>query len=55
MEERVDAYRVLVGKPEEKRLLRRPGGNWEDIKKISERDSFRGFIRFRIWAFGGML
>jgi hypothetical protein len=34
MEERVDAYRVLAGKPEEKRLLRRPGGNWEDnIKK----------------------
>jgi len=30
MEERVDAYRVLVGKPEEKRLIRRPGGNWED-------------------------
>jgi len=26
MKERVDAYRVLVGKPEEKRLLRRPGG-----------------------------
>jgi len=26
MEERVDAYRVLVGKLEEKRLLRRPGG-----------------------------
>jgi hypothetical protein len=37
MEERVDAYRVLVGKPEEKSLLRRPGGNWEhNTKKISE-------------------
>jgi len=26
MKERVDAYRVFVGQPEEKRLLRRPGG-----------------------------
>ena len=34
LEEKVDAYRVFVGKPEEKRLLRRPRGNWEDnIKK----------------------
>jgi hypothetical protein len=33
MEERVDAYRVLVRKLEEKRLLRRPGGNWEGNTK----------------------
>jgi len=37
MDEREDAYRILVGKPEEKRLLRRHGGNWEDnIKKNME-------------------
>jgi hypothetical protein len=39
MEERVDAYRILVGKSEEKRLLRRPGGNWEDNTKNSGRDA----------------
>ena len=34
VEEKVYAYRVLVGKLEGKRLLRRPGGNWGDnIKK----------------------
>lgn len=56
MDERVDACRVLVGKLEEKRLLRRSGGNWEDnIKKTSERDSFGGLTRFRIDTCGGLL
>jgi hypothetical protein len=27
-------YRVLVGKPEGKRPLRRPGHRWEDIIKM---------------------
>jgi len=31
MEERRDVYRVLVGKPEEKRLLGRPRHRWEDV------------------------
>jgi len=30
MEEKRDAYRVLVGKPEGKRSLGRPGRRWED-------------------------
>jgi hypothetical protein len=33
--ERRDAYKVLVGKPEGKRPLRRPGHRWEDNIKIS--------------------
>jgi hypothetical protein len=32
MEERRDAYRVLVGKPEEKRSFGRPRRRWEDMK-----------------------
>jgi hypothetical protein len=34
MGERKDAYRVLVGKPEGKRLLGRPKLRWEDNIKI---------------------
>jgi hypothetical protein len=35
MEERRNAYRNLVGKPEGKRLLRKPIRKWDDnIKKI---------------------
>jgi hypothetical protein len=28
------AYKVLVGRPEGKRRLRKPGRNWEDIIKM---------------------
>jgi hypothetical protein len=34
MGERRDAYRVLVGKPEGKRLLGRPRLRWEDNIKL---------------------
>jgi hypothetical protein len=34
MGERISAYRVLLGKPEEKRPLRRPKSRWEDNTKI---------------------
>jgi hypothetical protein len=33
--ERRGVYRALVGKPEEKRPLRRPKSRWEDNIKIS--------------------
>jgi len=33
-ERRGEAYRVLVGKPEEKRLLGRPRRRWEDNIKM---------------------
>ena len=32
--ERRGAYRILVGKPERKRILGRPGGRWEDDVKL---------------------
>jgi hypothetical protein len=31
-------YRVLVGKPEEKRPLRRPRHRWEDIIKMDHQE-----------------
>jgi hypothetical protein len=34
MGERSGAYRVLVGRPEGKRPLRRPGSRWEDNIKM---------------------
>ena len=34
MEERINVYRVLVGKPEEKRPLGRPRRRWEDNMKM---------------------
>jgi hypothetical protein len=33
--EKRNAYKVLVGKPEGKRPLRRPGHKWEDSIKTS--------------------
>jgi hypothetical protein len=38
MEERKGVYRVLVGRPEGKRLLGRPGRRWEDNIKIDLRE-----------------
>jgi hypothetical protein len=32
MKEIADAYKILVGKPEGKRLLGRPRRRWEDIR-----------------------
>jgi len=38
IEEKTAAYRVLVGRPEEKRPLGRPGLKWEDNIKIDFQD-----------------
>ena len=38
MEQSRNAYRVLVGKPERKRPLRRPRRRWEDNIKINLRE-----------------
>jgi hypothetical protein len=37
MEEKRNAYRVLVGQPERKRALLRPGSRWEDSRWILEK------------------
>jgi hypothetical protein len=36
--ERMSTYRILVGKPEGKRPLRRPGRRWEDNIKMDLRE-----------------
>ena len=38
MEESINAYRVLVGKPEGKRSLERPRRRWEDNIKMDLRE-----------------
>jgi hypothetical protein len=38
MGENRNAYRILVGKPEEKRPLRRPRRRWMDNKKMDLRE-----------------
>jgi hypothetical protein len=38
MGERIDAYRILVGKPEGRRPLERPRRRWEDNIKMYLRD-----------------
>ena len=38
MEQSINAYRVLVGKPESKRPLGRPRRRWEDNIKIDLRE-----------------
>jgi hypothetical protein len=37
MGEKLNAYRISVGKPEGKRLLRRPSSRWEDNIKMDLR------------------
>jgi hypothetical protein len=39
MEEKRNAYGILVGKPEAKRLLERPSRRWEDIIKMNRRET----------------
>jgi hypothetical protein len=34
-----NAYRILVGKPEGRRLLRRPRSRWVDIIKMNLRET----------------
>ena len=59
MGERIGAYRVLVGKPEERRPLERPNRGWEDNIKIDVRESWMGawtgLIWLRIGTDGGLL
>jgi hypothetical protein len=40
--EKRNAYRILVGKPEAKRLLGRPIGRWEDNIKMDVSEITRG-------------
>jgi hypothetical protein len=58
MGERGDAYRVLVGKPEGRQLLR-PEHRWEDNIKIDLREvgwgAWTGSICLRTGAGGGLL
>jgi hypothetical protein len=49
-------YRVLVGRPEGKRALRRPRRRWEDNIKLDLRDiGIDGFCWLRIGSNGGLL
>ena len=53
MEERRDAYKVLVGKPEGRRSLGRPRHRWEDNIKLGLQEvgwggSWTGLIWLRI-------
>jgi hypothetical protein len=54
MGEKRHTYRVLVGKPEEKRLLGRPWHRWEYKIEI-EWESWTGFIWLRTGTAGGLL
>jgi hypothetical protein len=59
MVERRRAYRVLVGKPEEKRLFGRPRRRWEDHIKINIQEvglaEWTGLIWLRTRAGGRFL
>jgi hypothetical protein len=61
MGEKRNAYRILVGKPEGKRSLRRPRHRWVDNIKIDIREIgwdgmvWTGSIWLRIGTSGGLL
>jgi hypothetical protein len=59
MGERRSAYRVLMGKPEERRSLERPRRRWEDNIKMDLREvgwgAWTGSIWLRIGTGGGLL
>jgi hypothetical protein len=58
MGERRGAYRVLVGKPEGKRPLGRPGHRWEFIVWMDLKSAGRewyGLMWFRLGVSGGPL
>jgi hypothetical protein len=52
-------YKILMGEPEGKRPLRRPGRRWEDGIKMDLREIgwgvWSGFIWVRIGTGGGLL
>jgi hypothetical protein len=55
------AYRILVGRPEGRRPLRRPKRRWEDNIKMDLQEvewdgvAWRGLIWLRIGTGGGLL
>jgi hypothetical protein len=53
MGDKRNAYRILVGKPEGKRPLRRPRRRWEDNIEIDLTEIGHGFILLRIVTSGG--
>jgi hypothetical protein len=48
MAERISAYRVLVGKPEGKRPLRKPRRRWKDNMKMNLQDVGCGCM---VWVY----
>jgi hypothetical protein len=44
MGEEIKVYKVLVGKPEEKRPLRRPRRRWEDVIRMDLRETGLGGV-----------
>jgi hypothetical protein len=50
MGESIDAYRVLVGRPEGKRPLRRPRFRWEDHTKMDLKEVGWGSIDWIVLA-----
>jgi hypothetical protein len=59
MGEEIKVYKVLVGKPEEKRLGGRPRRRWEDGIRMDLREIglgvWIGFDCLRTWTGGGLL
>jgi hypothetical protein len=53
--EKRNAYRILVGKPEGKRLLGRPRRSWVDNIKMDLREMGWDGIWLRIGTSGGLL
>jgi hypothetical protein len=49
------AYRILVGRPEGRRPLRRPRRRWDNIKMDLQEVGWTGLIWLRIGTGGGVL
>jgi hypothetical protein len=54
IESTLNLYKILIGKPEGKRPLRRPRRRWEDNVKMDLRE-IAGFIWLRIETSGVLL
>jgi hypothetical protein len=53
--EKRNAYRLLVGKPEGRRPLRKPRRRWLDNIRMDLGVMWTGFVRLRIGAGGELL